>query len=304
MRQILFCFWIGLSCLQLGNAQQVELQFQLIDSATEKPISDAHIFINNSTIGTTSDIDGYCELSVSANETQVLIITHVSYETLIIDPESYNHLANGATIEMQSKNVDLDEVLLTAKKGKQWKKKFRRFRKTLLGEGKAAANCKILNPEVLRIEEKNGTLWVKAIDLLHIENDYLGYTIRFWLEELSIEKDGSTYYKGNGQYIDKAKADDTRFIERRKLLYTHSLPNFLRSLTKSPNKPALKELGYELSFEKYDNGQFKTILIPKEPSTLIQPDSIPGWNRLYFSEFLTIKHNGLSKNSGLVELNH
>ncbi|MFK5971474.1 MAG: hypothetical protein QM487_15340, partial [Candidatus Marithrix sp.] len=61
----------------------------------------------------------------------------------------------------------------------------------ILGEGKAAANCKILNPEVLRFEEKNGALRVKAIDLLHIENDYLGYTIRFWLEELSIKVDGS-----------------------------------------------------------------------------------------------------------------
>ena len=297
MRQILFCFWIGLSCLQLGNAQQVELQFQLIDRATEKSISDAHIFINNSTIGTTSDINGYCKFNVSANETQVLIITHVSHETLIIDPEDYNHLTNDAEIEMQSKNVDLDEVLLTAKKGKQWKKKFRRFRKTLLGEGKAADNCQILNPEVLRFEEKNGALWVKAIDLLHIENDYLGYTIHFWLEELSIEVDGSTFYKGNGQYIDKAEADDTRYIERRNSIYTHSLPHFLRSLLKSPNKTTLKDLGYELSFERYEEGKFNTILIPKEPSALIQPDSTTGKHRLYFSEFLTVKHDGLKVSS-------
>ena len=279
--------------MQLGNAQQVELQFHLVDGATEKSISDAHIFINNSSLGTTSDINGYCELSISAQETQVLIITHVLYETLIISPERYHDLVNGATLEMQSNSVDLSEILLTAKRGNQWKKKFREFRKTLLGEGKAAANCQIFNPKVLRFEEKNGTLLVKAIDLLHIENDYLGYTIRFWLEELSIEVDGSTYYKGYGQFIDKAEADNMRYIKRRNGIYKHSLPHFLRSLLESPNKADLKALGYELSFDRYKEGEFKTILIPTEPSALIHPDTATGWHRLYFSEFLTVKHGGL-----------
>jgi len=297
MKWILFFFWFGMSYLQVVNAQQVELQFHLIDEATEKPISNAHIFINNSSIGTTSDINGSCEFILSSQENQVLIITHVSYETLVINPENYNHLPKGATIEMQSKNVDLDEVLLTTKKGKKWKKNFRRFRKTLLGDDKAAANCKILNPDVLRYEETNRTLKVTAIDLLQIENNYLGYTIRFWLEELTIEADGSTYYKGNGQYIDKAETKDVRYIERREELYEHSLPNFLRNLIKNPNKSALKELGYELSFEEYENGQFNKIIIPSEPSTLIQPDSISNLNQLYFSEFLTIEHLGLKVSS-------
>ncbi|MBL4938880.1 MAG: DUF3179 domain-containing protein [Lutibacter sp.] len=270
------------------------MQFHLIDGATEKSISDAHIFINNSSHGTISDINGYCELNVSAQETQVLIIRHVLYETLFISPEHFHSLVKGDTLEMQSKTVNLSEILLTSKKGNKWKKKFRRFRKTLLGDGIAAANCKILNPEVLRFEEKNGTLWVKAIDFLHIENDYLGYTIRFWLEELSIGVDGSTYYKGNGQYINKAATDDSQYIKRRKKIYTHSLPRFLRSLLESPNKVALKNLGYELSFDKYETGAFKTILIPTELSALIHPDTTMRNYRLYFSEFLTIKHNGLT----------
>ena len=40
MRCILFCYCFILSCLQLVNAQQVELQFHLIDGATEKSISE------------------------------------------------------------------------------------------------------------------------------------------------------------------------------------------------------------------------------------------------------------------------
>ena len=269
------------------------MQFHLIDEATHKSISDAHLFINNSSVGTTSNNNGYCELVISEQENQVLIITHVSYETLTINPEQYRQLINGDTLKMHSKSVDLNEVLITSKRGNRWKKKFRRFRKTLLGDDKAAANCRILNPEVLQFEEKNGTLFVKANDLLHIENDYLGYTIHFWLEELSIEADGSSYYKGNGQYIDKVEADDMQYIERRNSIYTQSLPHFLRSLLKSPNKPTLKDLGYELSIDRYEDGKFKTILIPKEPNSIIHSDSTTGKYRLYFSEFLTIKHSDL-----------
>ena len=293
MRCILFCFCIGLRCLQLVNAQQVELQFHLIDGATEKSISDAHIFINNSSLGTTSDINGYFELKVSAQETQELIITHLLFETLIIGPRGYHNLENGDTIEMQSKSVGLNEILVTAKRGNKWNRNYRRFRKTLLGKDKAASKCKILNPEVLRFEEKDGGLWVKAIDFLHIENDYLGYTIRFWLKVLYIEKDGSTYYHGYVHFIDKTDASDTRYIERRNTIYTQSIPHFLRSLLESSDKAALKGFGYELSFVRYENKEFKTMVTPSDLSAIVQTDSVTGQHRLYFSEFLTVKHTGI-----------
>jgi len=297
---MLLCLWIGLCCLQLGNAQQVELQFRLIDGATKKSISDAHTFINNSSLGTTSNNNGYCELIISAQETQVLVITHMLYETLIIDSERYHNLENSDAIEMQSKSVDLNEIVVTAKGGKKWKRNFRRFRKTLLGKGKAASKCKILNPEVLRFEEKNGTLWVKAIDLLHIENDYLGYTINFWLEVLLIEVDDSTFYNGYAQFIDKTDANDTGYIKRRKTIYSQSIPHFLRSLLKSSNEAELKDFGYKLSFDRYEKRAFETIITPSDPSAIVQPDSVTGRHRLYFSEFLTVQHAGLNVSSSNV----
>ncbi len=192
MRQILFCLWIGIAYLPMGNAQPVELQFHLIDGESKVPISDAHIFINDSSLGTISDINGYGELTVSGQETQELIITHLSYEPLIIAPEVYLKLVNGDTLKMWDNGVDFSEIVLSAKRGNQWKKKLKKFRKALLGEGTDARDCQILNPEVLRFEAENGTLRATAVDLLNIENNYLGYDIRFRLEELVIEADGST----------------------------------------------------------------------------------------------------------------
>lgn len=297
MRRLLFFFFIGLNCLQLVYSQQVKLQFQLIDGTTEKSISDANIFINNSRIGTASDINGYFELKVSPHNTQELIITHLLYETLIMSSELYHKLEKGGTIKMQSKSENLNEIVLTVKNNNKWKRNFRRFRKTLLGKDKAASKCKILNPEVLQFEEKNGNFSAKANDLLHIENDYLGYTIRFWLEELTIEKNGSTYYKGYVHFIDKIEANDTRFINRREKHYTQSIPHFLRSLLKSYNKAELNKLGYELSFERYENGAFETMPMPSDLSTLILPDSITGGYQLYFPEILRVEHIGLKVSS-------
>ena len=293
---MLFYFWVGLSCIQFGYTQQVELQFRLIDGTTKKSISEAHIFINNSRMGTTSDINGYCKFEVSKQETQMLVITHILYETLTLGPERYQNLQNNDIIEMQSKIMDLNEVVITAKKGYKWKRNYKRFRKTLLGKGKAASNCKILNPEVLRFEEKNGDLLVNAIDILHIENNYLGYTIRFSLDKLLIEKNGSTYYKGYAQFIDKTEIKnikDLQYLKRRNTIYKQSIPHFLRGLIESSNKDELKDFGYELSFEIYENGEFKTIITPSNPSTIVHPDSISGRHRLYFSEFLTVKHTKL-----------
>ena len=199
MRRILLCLFIGLNCLHFGRAQQQELKFHLKDGTTEMPISDVHIFIDNSSVGTTSDLKGYCELSVSVKETQVLIISHLLYEPLILEPERYKQLSKGDTLTLQSNSLDISQILLTAKRSKKWKKRYRIFRRTLLGNDKAAACCKILNPEVLRFDEDNETLSVRAVDVLHIENDYLAYTINFWLEELTIKEDGSSYFKGNRQ---------------------------------------------------------------------------------------------------------
>ncbi len=283
--------------MQLVYAQQIKLQFQLIDGTTKKPIPDANIFINNSRIGTASDINGYFEINVLPHITQELIITHLLYETLIINSERYHNLAKGSIIEMQSKNESLDEIVLNAKKSSKWNRNFRRFKKTLLGKNKAASKCKILNPEVLQFEEKNGNLSVKANDLLHIENDYLGYTISFWLDELLIEKDGSTFYKGYVHFIDKIEANDKRYINRREKSYSQSIPRFLRSLMKSSNKAELNDLGFEISFERYKNGEFEAMPMPSDPSSLILLDSVSGLYKLYFSEFLKVEHIGLKVSS-------
>ncbi len=292
-----FCILCTLFCTSFARAQLKTLQIRLVDEVTEQPIPDAHIFINNSSLGTTSDLNGLFVLEVSTQETQELIITHVSYETLILKPIAYLPLKNQEILKLTAKAVDLNEVLITAKKNSDWKKNLRKFKKTLLGKGKAASNCEIINPEVLQFEEKNGTFKATAYDLLIIENNFLEYTIRFSLESLTIDEDGSSSYKGYAQYIDNSEENDARIVKRRDKMYSESIPHFLLSLLKSSNATLLQDLGYQLTFEGYNAGEFKVIREPLDPSGLVHVDSTTGWYQLYFSEYLTVKHKGIRVSS-------
>lgn len=289
MRWCYLCFIIIFTSIQASNAQELNLKFFLVDELTEEPISDAHLFISNSSIGTISNQDGLCEISISGQDNHTLIVSHISYETMIIDPVSYPLLLEGGAVSLKPNGIDLNEVMVTAKQSSRWKKNFKKFKLALLGNDIPASQCSILNPEVLRFEEKGGDLYVTAVDLLKIENDYLAYQIDFWLETLSIKADGSKFYQGMGQFTDKENASNNKYQKRRENIYQNSLAHFLRSLIDSPDVTTLKNFGYQVSTELYQNGKFK-LIAPSTPQDLIKPDATPGLFQLHFPEFLSIKH--------------
>lgn len=275
--------------INIAFSQQLELDFFLIDATTQEAISDAHLFISDASVGSVSDRSGRCQLSISSSETQVLIVTHVSYETQIINPETYRKLVDGAKVSLKSNGIAISEIQVTAKRGRKWKQNFRKFKRAFLGTGDPASKCEILNPEVLRFSEKDGTLQVTAIDLLEIDNKYLGYHINFWLDELVIEADGSQFYKGHGQYIDKNEERPRKQKKLRAQIYQNSLAHFLTSLSESPDKSTLRSRGYQLSIDQYAQGNFTTVHIP-EPTEIVLKDNKTGLHKLQFPAFLTVRH--------------
>jgi len=276
------------------QGQQLLLHIKLVDATTAIPIPDAHVFISDSSMGAISDADGSCKLIISSQETQQVIISHVSYETQILDPKLYPSMTEGAVVKMKGNGFDLSQIQVTAKRGKKWKKHFKKFKSALLGEGTPATKCKIVNPEVLRFEEQNGNLKVTAVDLIHIDNDYLGYDISLWLEELIVDADGSKYYKGFGQFTDKENATSKKRKKRREKSYQNSLAHFLSGLVTSPDLATLENKGYQVAHENYDRGVFSQFSTPSTQE-LIRNDTKPGLYQLHFSEFLAVKHLNLVK---------
>ena len=292
MRCIYLCILFILLSFQTGFSQVIPLQFKLIDKESQEPISSAHIFISDSSIGSISDEQGNCVINVSPHEHQTIIISHLAYDTYIIEPSKYLKSKESSIIKLNSNGVDLNQIQITSQRSKKWKQNLKKFKEALLGAGKPASKCKIVNPEVLRFNNDDGKFTVTAVDALEIDNDYLGYNIKFWLENLTIESNGSKFYKGNGQFIDSESSKDKKRQKRRAKHYKNSLAHFLHSLLVSESTEALKEKGYQIALERYVNGNFKSIVTP-DSLKFIQKDPKSRYYQLHFSEFLTVKHLNL-----------
>lgn len=216
--------------------QQQLLNSILIDADEDFPISDAFIFIRNTSISTTSDIAGFFQLAVGDFSRGELVITHLNYQTqtfLLADrtglPEE---------IRLVPKNLAFAEVKVKAKRMKSKKRKrwLKQFTAALFGEGNNRRGMKLLNPEAIWFQEKDGVLLAEAVDYLSIYNPSLGYQLRFYLESFRTEGE-ETDYIGKVYFEDKKiplaiknHRNALKIERKRKKTYQRSKKHFFRSL--------------------------------------------------------------------------
>lgn len=280
-------------------AQMDKVQFRLMDEVTNSPIENVHVFFSNTTIGTISDVEGNVQLSIPPGLEEPLIISHIAYDSKVIENKGNQNLINLTEVFLAPNGINIDEIVVTQKRSKTWKKNFKRFKKAFLGESKAASKCKILNPEVLRFANEGGKFKVKAVDLIKVQNKYLGYDIEFLLEGLIIESNGSTSYIGYAKFNDSStEKSKKKILKNRTKAYENSLHHFVQHLIH--NK--LNEGKYGLKIVSYHAGVFKDKMTPAVDDILYF-DSTSHHFLLSFDDFLQITHLGIKEitelNSGL-----
>ena len=255
---LFFCFLTGLSYAQITISGKVFDEDNV-------PLEGASVYINNTSIGTNTDSDGYFAFKVKEGSYE-LIVSYVGFDTKkkSIDTKTYKGPLN---FKLKSLYDELDEVVIKKKKRKPKKtarrsKYTRRFKKQFLGESKIASNCKILNEEVLDFEfdPYSNTLDVYVTEPLKIENKELGYIITYDLVHFTL-KAQSVSYLGNVKY-DKMQGNEKqqrKWIKNRIDAYKGSKMHFLRALMKdqvnqqgfivdkveritNPNRPTYKEI--------------------------------------------------------------
>ena len=217
--------------------QQKLLSSMLLDAEEGIPISDAFIFIRNTSISTTSDLSGTFQLEVGDFARGELVITHLNYKTLTFSLSEMTSLPE--VIPLSPKNLAFAEVKvkakrLNSKKRKQWLKQ---FTKALFGEGFNRRGMKLLNPEVVWFQEKEGELVAEAVDYLSIYNPSLGYQLRFYLEEFRTKGEDQIVYTGKVYFEDKKvalaikrQANAIKIERKRKKTHQRSKKYFFRGL--------------------------------------------------------------------------
>ena len=82
--QFITTLWIGLIAfiiLPLSAYGQEELSFYVADSKTNEPVENAFLFIENTSIGTITSLDGRAFLPYQEDDQYTIVITHILYET-------------------------------------------------------------------------------------------------------------------------------------------------------------------------------------------------------------------------------
>jgi len=119
---------------------------KVVDSNTGSPVQFATVFLANTTSGVTTNERGEFTLSFLKEGVSNLVISHVGYETFMIDIAEENDSLN-ILIKLKPKIFDIQTVNVTASDPNR-KYRLKVFSKGLFGESKNANSCKILNPSI------------------------------------------------------------------------------------------------------------------------------------------------------------
>ncbi|BFP43171.1 hypothetical protein FGF1_40160 [Flavobacteriaceae bacterium GF1] len=160
----------------------------------QKPMPNVSVFLNNTTVGTTTNSDGEFKLHMPDGVYE-LVISHIGFKTIKynLDTSTYTE---PFFFQLSEEKLALDEVVVVGRQNdEEWNHNFAVFVKEFLGTSEFSTSCTILNPNVLFFEfdpEKN-SLTAQAMETLRIKNEALGYEIRYDLEHFSIENKLTTY---------------------------------------------------------------------------------------------------------------
>ncbi|MEQ9378562.1 MAG: carboxypeptidase-like regulatory domain-containing protein [Imperialibacter sp.] len=217
---------------------------KVVDATTSQPLPFANVYINNSTIGTTTSQLGTFTLQTTGAANIELITSYVGYvsnrQTLAIVDGNIQDLV----IRLEPSGEYLGEVEVVAKKDKAWDAMYNRFEKAFLGSTANASHSKILNPWVIDLRAEGSMIYANAKAPVEIENKALGYKVNFDLKEFAVS-DSSFRILGYSFFSElepERKSDPRRWKKTREQAYDRSIQHLLLAIIDN----ATKKNGLEL----------------------------------------------------------
>ena len=244
---LLFSLWLFSSAI-FG---QRTISGRITDAADGDPVPSVAVFIANTTVGTTTDIEGNYRLNIPGEGSYRLAIQHVGYKPVFKDIEPGNiSLVENIALEYN----EMDEVMVRAKVRFR-QKDINLFWNTILGRLPSKKTIYALNSETVYYyyNQATNSLKVTCREPLQIINNETGYLIQFVLDEFTHNYNteiSSWKYEYLFSELEPANnKQKTTWEENRKKVYRVSLSNFIKSLYNN----TLNEDGYLFTYlEKKD----------------------------------------------------
>jgi CarboxypepD_reg-like domain len=225
--------WIGFISLFLFAHLNIQAQFiegRVLDFKTHEPIVFANVYFNGTIItGSTTNSRGYFSLK-QLNQHIPFYVSFIGYQTREIKDYTLDKFL---TIYLKPKTFGLPLVELKNIKNYR-KKKERIFKREFLGISRLARYSTIENLKDIKLvfSKDKKTLYGYSEKPILINNKYLGYKIKYYLDQFYFRRDtvffqGSYYFKENkttNRYLLK------KYKRHRRLVYFGSKMHFMRAL--------------------------------------------------------------------------
>ncbi|MFC0262318.1 carboxypeptidase-like regulatory domain-containing protein [Fontibacter flavus] len=300
--KIQHCLFIFLFWSFSGFAQTGTISGKVTDSQTGEALPFCNVFINNSTIATTTDLDGNFVLENIPEGDFEIGFSFIGYQAqqkpASIKPGSKLTF----NVSLVSLEQELSDVEIKASRDRAWERELRKFKNYFLGNDDMAAQCEILNPWVIDFpaDNTNNNFRAEALQPIEIENRALGYSLTFDLKQFQFTPQyyiisGATRFSDLESPDPKTKAE----WERKRLeTYLKSPANMFRSIILGTHN----QEGFYLYGDKVGGSESRNLrsdifanelgksIVPYKPEQLVQPSRKPGEYRIFMKGRIEIHY--------------
>ncbi|MFH0991037.1 MAG: carboxypeptidase-like regulatory domain-containing protein [bacterium] len=209
---------------------------RVTSSETGEALPNAIVYLNNTTIGTSSKPDGTFMIDRIPPGEYTLIISLVGFErqSRAVSLQSTTMLETN--VQLKPKQIIIGEREIIGGDAAEWKRLLPVFLKQFIGTSENAQASKVLNPEVvdLKVDSSTNELIASSDSIIIIENFRLGYKLFAEIEVCRYGlNDGRVTYDVMVRFQEiKAKNQTEKQSHRlrRREAYTGSLRHFLKFL--------------------------------------------------------------------------
>ncbi len=263
MKKIITSFLISFIALTGFSQTDYSIHGKIIDEASKLPLFGASVFAENTTIGTASNANGAFFLKLP-NGGYSIVITFTGYQT---ETKRVTTADAGTEIiiEIKKKEESMEEFVVksSAEVTDGLEKYGNFFIENFIGKTANSQQCVIKNKEVLKFYyyRRNKRLKILASEPLEIENEGLGYTIKYQLDSFVHEYNTEvSLYTGYPLFQEMESSSIDQLLKwnaARKVAYNGSILHFMRSMYQKK----LKEEGFEIQFIVKKNNKETAIQI-------------------------------------------
>jgi hypothetical protein len=215
---------------------QFTISGKVLNHADASPVANASVFMSNTAIGGKTDDGGVFTLHNVKPGKYDVVVSIIGFETYSQTITIDDNNITLPDIKLFLKTITLNEVKVKPNNDPNWQRNFDLFKKEFLGTTELAKECKILNPELLDLsyDESTKTLTAVSVDFLVIENQALGYRIKYLLSDFVLN-DRRFLYSGSVLFeeLKGTPLQEAQWKKRRLEIYEGSKMHFLHAALNS-----------------------------------------------------------------------